>query len=86
MEAAAALKITARDLLELGLVDAVVPEPCGGAHNDFDKATSLVDQALMQALTEIADLPAEDRLTRRYDKFRRMGEEGKAFIDTSAPE
>ncbi len=86
VEAAAALKITARDLLELGLVDAVVPEPCGGAHNDFDKATSLVDQALMQALTEIADLPAEDRLTRRYDKFRRMGEEGKAFIDTSAPE
>ncbi len=54
VEAAAALKITARDLLELGLIDAIVPEPSGGAHNDFDKATGLVDQALMQALADVA--------------------------------
>jgi acetyl-CoA carboxylase carboxyl transferase subunit alpha len=85
VEAAAALKITARDLLDLGLVDAVVPEPCGGAHNDFDQATGLVDQALMQALSELVDLPVEQRLAARYDKFRRMGEEGKSFIDTAAP-
>ena len=82
VEAAAALKITARDLLDLGLVDAIVPEPCGGAHNDYDKATGLVDQALAQALAEIADLSVERRLAARYEKFRRMGAEGSAFVDT----
>jgi acetyl-CoA carboxylase carboxyl transferase subunit alpha len=83
VEAAEALKITAADLLALGLVDAIVPEPCGGAHNDYDKATGLVDQALMQALADVMSLPAEERLTARYEKFRRMGEEGTAFRDTA---
>lgn len=82
VEAAEALKITARDLLDLGLIDGIVPEPCGGAHNDFDKATGLVDQALAQALEEVADFSIDRRLAVRYDKFRRMGAEGSAFIDT----
>jgi acetyl-CoA carboxylase carboxyl transferase subunit alpha len=82
VEAAAALKITAGDLLSLGLIDAIVPEPSGGAHNDFDAATGLVDQALTQALAELSGLRIDTLLTRRYDKFRRMGEEGTAFIDT----
>lgn len=82
VEAAEALKITAVDLLNLAVVDAIVPEPCGGAHNDFDKATGLVDQALMQALAEVAPLSVDQRLAARYDKFRRMGSEGTAFIDT----
>jgi acetyl-CoA carboxylase carboxyl transferase subunit alpha len=64
------------------LIDAIVPEPVGGAHNDDDRATALVDQALSQALTELANVPVEDLLNARYDKFRRMGEEGTAFIDT----
>ena len=46
VEAAAALKITAPDLLALGLIDGIIPEPAGGAHNDYDAATALVDQAL----------------------------------------
>jgi acetyl-CoA carboxylase carboxyl transferase subunit alpha len=82
VEAAEALKITARDLLELGLIDSIVPEPCGGAHNDFDKATGLVDQALSQALAEVSDFSIERRLAVRYEKFRRMGAEGSAFVDT----
>ena len=86
VEAAEALKITARDLLALGLVDAIVPEPPGGAHNDFDKATGLVDQAIMQALAEVARLPVERRLAARYDKFRHMGDEGAAFVDTEKRE
>src|SRR3954462_6456010 len=49
VEAAAALKITAPDLLELGLIDAIVPEPAGGAHNDHDRATALVAQGLTHA-------------------------------------
>jgi acetyl-CoA carboxylase carboxyl transferase subunit alpha len=84
VEAAAALKITSADLLELGLIDAVVPEPPGGAHNDYDAATALVDQALAQALTELSTLDVEDLLEARYQKFRRMGREGQAFIDARA--
>jgi acetyl-CoA carboxylase carboxyl transferase subunit alpha len=84
VEAAAALKITAPDLLKLGLIDAIVPEPTGGAHNDHDRATALVDQALAQALGELTGLQVEERLERRYQKFRRMGQEGQAFVDTEA--
>jgi acetyl-CoA carboxylase carboxyl transferase subunit alpha len=85
VEAAAALKITSSDLLTLGLIDAVVPEPTGGAHNDYDSATALVDQALAQALAELSTLSVEELLASRYDKFRRMGREGQAFVDVSAP-
>ncbi|MEP6592215.1 MAG: acetyl-CoA carboxylase carboxyltransferase subunit alpha [Acidobacteriota bacterium] len=85
VEAAAALKMTAPDMLALGLVDGIVPEPAGGAHNDPDAATALVDQALSAALAEVSALSVEARLQLRYDKFRRMGEEGSAFTDTTSP-
>src|SRR5919107_3029172 len=81
VEAAEALKITAPDMLALGLVDGVVPEPVGGAHNDPDGATALVDQALAAALAEVSALSTDVRLNARYQKFRRMGEEGTAFVD-----
>jgi acetyl-CoA carboxylase carboxyl transferase subunit alpha len=85
VEAAAALKITAQDMVALGLVDAIIPEPAGGAHNDHDRASALVDQALHHALTEVSALSVEERLHLRYDKFRRMGEEGSAFVDANTP-
>ena len=85
VEAADALKITAPDLMALGLIDAIIPEPTGGAHNDYDAATALVDQALSNALAEVQALSVAERLDRRYDKFRRMGSEGTAFVDTAAP-
>ncbi len=85
VEAAAALKITAPDLLALGLIDAIVPEPPGGGHNDYDAATALVDQALSAALTELSAMAPEERLAARYEKFRRMGAEGTAFVDTEKP-
>ena len=85
MDAAAALKITSSDLLSLGLIDSVIPEPHGGAHNDYDAATALVDQALAQSLRELAPLSVPELLAGRYDKFRRMGREGQAFVDTAAP-
>jgi acetyl-CoA carboxylase carboxyl transferase subunit alpha len=81
IEAAEALKITAPDMLSLGLVDGIIPEPNGGAHNDYDAATALVDQALAQALEELRPLSVPERLDRRYEKFRRMGAEGSAFVD-----
>ena len=85
VEAAAALKLTAPDLLELGVIDAIVPEPSGGAHNDHDRATALVDQALSQALAELRSTPEATLLDARYRKFRHMGTEGQAFIDTERP-
>ncbi|MBA3637979.1 MAG: acetyl-CoA carboxylase carboxyltransferase subunit alpha [Acidobacteria bacterium] len=81
VEAAAALKITAQDMTALGLVDGIIPEPPGGAHNDHERASALVDQALSHALAEVSALSVDERLNLRYDKFRRMGEEGSAFID-----
>ena len=85
MDAAAALKITSSDLLSLGLIDSIIPEPQGGAHNDYEAATALVDQALAQSLRELAPLSVPELLAGRYDKFRRMGREGQAFVDTAAP-
>ena len=84
VEAAEALKITAPDLLALGLIDEIVPEPAGGAHNDHDRASALVDQALSHALSTLETSSVEERLATRYEKFRRMGREGQAFIDTAA--
>jgi acetyl-CoA carboxylase carboxyl transferase subunit alpha len=85
IEAAEALKITAPDLLGLGLIDAIVPEPAGGGHNDYDAATALVDQALSKALSELTGMSVDARLAARYEKFRRMGAEGSAFVDTEKP-
>jgi acetyl-CoA carboxylase carboxyl transferase subunit alpha len=85
IDAAEALKITAPDLLGLGLIDAIVPEPIGGGHNDYDAATALVDQALSAALGELSTLSEDDLLAARYQKFRRMGSEGQAFVDTEKP-
>jgi len=84
VEAATALKITAPDMMALGLVDDIIPEPAGGAHNDYDAAAALVDQALSMALERSRALTVAERLEARYQKFRRMGEEGQAFTDTSA--
>jgi acetyl-CoA carboxylase carboxyl transferase subunit alpha len=82
VEAATALKITAPDMVALGLVDGIIPEPLGGAHNDYETATALVDQALSAALAEVSALTVPERLDLRYAKFRRMGEAGSSFTDT----
>jgi acetyl-CoA carboxylase carboxyl transferase subunit alpha len=76
IEAATALKITAADMVALGLVDGIIPEPAGGAHNDYDAASALVDQALSAALAELATLSVQQRLDTRYEKFRKMGDVG----------
>jgi len=75
-EAAAALKITAPDLLGLGVIDEIVPEPPGGAHADPAAAAALVDAALVRALADLDGIPAEERSALRYQKFRRIGEVG----------
>jgi acetyl-CoA carboxylase carboxyl transferase subunit alpha len=73
-QAAAALKITAQDLLKLDLVDEIVPEPEGGAHNDHEAAAHLFEPVLARSLDELARFSTTELLERRYQKFRRMGQ------------
>jgi len=72
--AAAALKITAKDLEGLGLIDEIVPEPEGGAHSDHEETARLLDPVLLRALNELSGLSADELLEQRYQKFRRMGQ------------
>lgn len=72
--AAEALKITAKDLLDLELVDEIVPEPEGGAHANHEAAAKLLDEAVTRAFAKISNLPPPELLNRRYEKFRRMGQ------------
>ena len=76
VEASEALKITAPDLLGLGIIDEIITEPVGGAHTDPKQAAALVDIALARALTDVSALDVETRLNQRYDKFRKMGSVG----------
>lgn len=71
--AAEALKITARHLLELGLVDEIIPEPLGGAHNDLAGMSNTFRDFLLKHLNELQALPPSERLRLRYEKFRRFG-------------
>ncbi|MGH2570414.1 MAG: acetyl-CoA carboxylase carboxyltransferase subunit alpha [bacterium] len=80
-EAADALRLTAQDLAELGVVDAIVPEPSGGAHRDFPAAARAVGDALDGALRELAPMEPRELLRARLEKFRRIG----PFLEESAP-
>ena len=76
MEAAEALKLTAPDLLGLGIIDEIVPEPTGGAHTNHELATSLLDAALERALSAVQAMDSASRMEARYQKFRAMGNVG----------
>ena len=71
--AAAALKVTAEDLVRLGLVDGIIPEPVGGAHEDWDEAARLLKEQLLKSLDELSRLTPRELVDHRYDKFRAMG-------------
>ena len=81
VEAAEALKITAPDLVALGVVDEIVKEPIGGAHMDPDRAAQLVDEALLRHLMEVKAFTSAERMETRYQKFRAMGRQGHSFQD-----
>jgi acetyl-CoA carboxylase carboxyl transferase subunit alpha len=72
-EAAEALRLTAPDLQEMGLVDVIVPEAVGGAHASPQETAQVLDGHLMSALQEVRALSQEERVRLRYQKFRRMG-------------
>jgi len=72
-KAAAALRITAKDLLELKLVDEIVPEPLGGAHTNASAIAETLKAHLLKNLEEVLALPVPERLKKRYEKFRAHG-------------
>jgi acetyl-CoA carboxylase carboxyl transferase subunit alpha len=72
--AAEALRITSKDMVELGVIDAVVPEPPGGAHRDPKAAADLLAAELHKQLSELQALSLEQLLAARYEKFRKMAQ------------
>jgi acetyl-CoA carboxylase carboxyl transferase subunit alpha len=73
-EAAEVLKLTAQDLLRMGLIDEVILEPLGGAHRNPQKAAENIKEALEKAWRELKGLPKDELLKLRYAKFRKMGQ------------
>jgi len=80
-EAAESMRITAPDLLRLGVIDAIVPEPVGGAHRDWEGAAGNLREALREHLRPLASMSPDDLVTDRYEKFRKIG----AFDEASVP-
>jgi acetyl-CoA carboxylase carboxyl transferase subunit alpha len=72
-KAAAAFKLDAPHLLELGVIDGIVPEPEGGAHEDPDAAARMLSEALRDALDDLVDIPGDELRRRRRAKFRSLG-------------
>jgi len=82
-EAAETLKMTAKDLLQLGVIDEVLPEPLGGAHRDYQKIAETLRKAISHHLNKLEGLALDEILRQRYEKFRRMGvfgEEGPLTV------
>ena len=72
-DAANALKLTAKDLIELKVIDEIIPEPLGGAHHDVEKMASTLKDTLLKQLKTLQKVPKEKLVEERYEKFRNMG-------------
>lgn len=73
-QAAEALKLTAPHLLEIGVIDKIIPEPLGGAHRDYLKQAQILKEEILFALEELKGLSKEQLLEKRIEKFRKMGQ------------
>lgn len=71
--AAEQLRLTAIHMKDFGLVDEIIPEPAGGAHWDYDEAAQILKEHLIKVIAEIKDIPAEERVNGRIEKFGKMG-------------
>ena len=72
-QAAAALRLTAEDLLKFGLIDGIVPEPAEGAQENYDEAAESLRTVLKKALADLLPLSSNELVQQRYNKFRKMG-------------
>jgi len=79
-DAAEALKMTAKDLLSLGVIDEIVPEPVGGAHKDPPQMAELLEKAIENQLVKLDGIKTDDLLEQRYQKFRKMGVFGEEMV------
>ena len=73
LEAATALKITAPHLLKFGIIDGMIKEPLGGAHNNYEEMAASLKDTILQALGELEGMSGEELRNQRYDKYRAMG-------------
>lgn len=73
-EAAKALNLTAQDILRLGIIDEIIPEPLGGAHRNYQSSASNLKEAVKRNLEELAGFSGKELIEKRYDKYRKMGE------------
>ena len=80
-EAAALLKMTAKDLVDLGVADIIIHEPEGGAHNNPDEQGAFIAEYLSKTLKRLEKVPTEQLLNARYEKFRRIGVFGEPSED-----
>ena len=77
-EAAKVLKLTSYDLLSLGIVDEIIPEPLGGAHRDYNSTADNLKKSLLTALDKLHNIPIETLVQQRYEKYRKIGQ----FLET----
>ncbi len=82
-QAAEAMKVSARELHQLGLIDELVPEPLGGAHHNYEAAAYNVKAAILQNLQQLKPIPLDELVEQRYQKFRSIGKFGRAEADVS---
>lgn len=80
-EAAKVLKLTSRDLLQLGVVDEVIPEPMGGAHHDPEKTANNLKESIIRNLNYCLEIELDELISRRYRKFREMDKYKLAYKD-----
>jgi len=73
MRAAETMKITAPDLLELGVIDGIIPEPFGGAHRDLQKQAENVKKVIVEQLEQLSQMAPEELIQDRYEKFKKIG-------------
>jgi acetyl-CoA carboxylase carboxyl transferase subunit alpha len=73
-QAAEGMRISARELLPLGIIDELIPEPLGGAHHDYQQAADNLKAALLRNLAELKNLPPDELVEKRYQKFRSIGD------------
>jgi len=73
IDAAESMKISARELLELNLIDGIIPEPFGGAHRNYDASAAIVKETILKELAELCNYTPEELIERRIEKFGQMG-------------
>ncbi|MCH8830732.1 MAG: acetyl-CoA carboxylase carboxyltransferase subunit alpha, partial [Planctomycetes bacterium] len=82
-KAARALRFTSRDLLELGVIDEIIPEPLGGAHRDHRRMAASLKASLVTNLKRLSQIPPDELLERRYKRFRNMGVYEETAVSSS---